>query len=106
MSPAGRPQPSPRFFGVIRSAPYTSGMGRMLTTLTVALVSLAASPGWAGPTDQLREYTSDLTRLILEEARAGRIRPHVGLTLPLERAAEAHAALEDRRVLGKVLLVP
>ncbi|MGW5878342.1 zinc-binding dehydrogenase [Nocardiopsis terrae] len=48
----------------------------------------------------------DLTRLILEEARAGRIRPHVGLTLPLERAAEAHGALEGRRVLGKALLVP
>ncbi|WP_431868982.1 zinc-binding dehydrogenase [Nocardiopsis eucommiae] len=49
---------------------------------------------------------SDLTRLALEEARAGHLRPHVGLTLPLERAAEAHAALEGRRVLGKVLLVP
>ncbi|GAA1078555.1 zinc-binding dehydrogenase [Nocardiopsis metallicus] len=48
----------------------------------------------------------DLVRLILEEARAGHVRPHVGLTLPLERAAEAHAALEGRRVLGKVLLVP
>ncbi|GAB3716030.1 zinc-binding dehydrogenase [Nocardiopsis nanhaiensis] len=48
----------------------------------------------------------DLARLVLEEARAGRLRPHVGLTLPLERAAEAHAALEERRVLGKVLLVP
>lgn len=49
---------------------------------------------------------SDLTRLALEEARAGHLRPHVGLILPLERAAEAHAALEGRRVLGKVLLVP
>ncbi|MFE9246770.1 zinc-binding dehydrogenase [Nocardiopsis sp. NPDC006938] len=49
---------------------------------------------------------SDLTRLALEEARAGHLRPHVGLTLPLERAAEAHAALEGRRVLGKVLLAP
>ncbi len=48
----------------------------------------------------------DLARLILEEARAGRVSPHVGLSLPLERAAEAHAALEERRVLGKVLLAP
>ncbi|WP_026119823.1 zinc-binding dehydrogenase [Nocardiopsis ganjiahuensis] len=48
----------------------------------------------------------DLARLAMEEGRAGRVRPHVGLTLPLERAAEAHAALEGRRVLGKVLLVP
>lgn len=48
----------------------------------------------------------DLAKLILEEARAGHVRPHVGLTLPLERAAEAHAALEERRVSGKVLLLP
>lgn len=49
---------------------------------------------------------NDLARLALEEAREGRIRPHVGLTLPLERAAEAHRALQERRVVGKVLLVP
>lgn len=49
---------------------------------------------------------NDLARLALEEAREGRIRPHVGMTLPLERAAEAHRALQERRVVGKVLLVP
>ena len=43
---------------------------------------------------------------ILEPARTGRVVPHVGLTVPLERAEEAHRALEERRVLGKVLLVP
>ncbi|PDP86365.1 NADPH:quinone reductase [Glycomyces fuscus] len=48
----------------------------------------------------------DSLRLVLEMARLGRIAPHVGLTLPLERAAEAHTALEERTVLGKVLLVP
>src|SRR4030095_10001728 len=48
------PRASPRFFGMIRSAPYTSGMGRLLTTLTAALVLFAASPAWAGPTDQRR----------------------------------------------------
>jgi NADPH2:quinone reductase len=46
----------------------------------------------------------DALRLVLEMARLGRITPHVGLTLPLERAAEAHAALEGRAVPGKVLL--
>ncbi|SIO86301.1 zinc-binding dehydrogenase [Nocardiopsis sp. JB363] len=49
---------------------------------------------------------ADLARLALEEAREGRLRPHVGMTLPLERAAEAHRALAERRVVGKVLLVP
>ncbi|MEU0493690.1 zinc-binding dehydrogenase [Nocardiopsis sp. NPDC006139] len=49
--------------------------------------------------------TDDLTRA-LELARAGELVPHIGLTLPLERADEAHRALEERRVLGKVLLTP
>lgn len=49
---------------------------------------------------------NDLARLILEEARVGHVRPHVGMTLPLERAAEAHTALAERRVAGKVLLIP
>ena len=34
----------------------------------------------------------------------GRIRPVVGATIPLERAAEAHALLEGGRVPGKVIL--
>lgn len=45
-------------------------------------------------------------RRILERVRMGRITPHVGLILPLERADEAHSALEGRAVPGKVLLVP
>ncbi|MGW9350240.1 zinc-binding dehydrogenase [Nocardiopsis flavescens] len=42
----------------------------------------------------------------LELARSGELVPHIGLTLPLERAAQAHRALEERRVAGKVLLTP
>ncbi|WP_306367593.1 zinc-binding dehydrogenase [Nocardiopsis sp. CC223A] len=49
--------------------------------------------------------TDGLTRA-LELARAGELAPHIGLTLPLEQADEAHRALEERRVLGKVLLTP
>lgn len=42
----------------------------------------------------------------LEEAAAGRLRPTIGQTFPLERAAEAHAAIEARATIGKTLLVP
>jgi NADPH:quinone reductase len=38
-------------------------------------------------------------------AAAGRIRPVIGQTFPLERAAEAHAAIEAREVIGKTLLL-
>ena len=40
----------------------------------------------------------------LAEAAAGRLRPVVGQTFPLERAADAHAAIESRRTVGKTLL--
>lgn len=59
--------------------------------------------------DRLAALAADageLTRAALEEARAGRLRPVIGQTFPLERAADAHAAIEARTVLGKTLLVP
>jgi NADPH2:quinone reductase len=37
---------------------------------------------------------------------AGKIAPHVSATYPLERAAEALNAMAERRVMGKVVLVP
>jgi NADPH:quinone reductase len=42
---------------------------------------------------------------VMSEAAAGRIRPIIGQTFPLERAAEAHAAIESRGALGKTLLL-
>jgi NADPH:quinone reductase len=48
---------------------------------------------------------ADLTRAALAEAVAGRLRPVIGQTFPLERAADAHAAIEARATLGKTLLV-
>jgi NADPH2:quinone reductase len=46
-----------------------------------------------------------LTERALSEAAAGRIRPLIGQTFSLERAAEAHAAIEARAVIGKSLLL-
>jgi NADPH2:quinone reductase len=42
----------------------------------------------------------------LQEAAAGRLVAVIGQTYPLERAAEAHAAIEARKSIGKVLLIP
>ncbi|MDT4933767.1 MAG: NADPH:quinone reductase [Pseudonocardiales bacterium] len=45
-----------------------------------------------------------LTRRALAEAAAGRLRAVIGQTYPLERAADAHAAIAARQTIGKTLL--
>jgi NADPH2:quinone reductase len=40
----------------------------------------------------------------LADVAAGRMRPVIGQSYPLERAAEAHAGLENRSAIGKTLL--
>lgn len=45
-----------------------------------------------------------LVRTALAEAAAGRVRPVIGQELELERAADAHAAIEARATTGKTLL--
>ncbi|MGW0710483.1 zinc-binding dehydrogenase [Streptomyces sp. NPDC002643] len=47
----------------------------------------------------------ELAVTALEEAVAGRLRPVIGQTFPLERAADAHAAMEARTTIGKTLLL-
>ncbi|MEV8094617.1 zinc-binding dehydrogenase [Kitasatospora sp. NPDC085879] len=49
----------------------------------------------------LREATGEA----LAAGAAGRLRPLIGQRFPLERAAQAHAAMESRAVTGKTLLV-
>ncbi len=43
---------------------------------------------------------------LIELAESGRLRPVVGGTYPLAEAASAHAAIEARTPVGKVVLVP
>lgn len=52
---------------------------------------------------------ADRRRLIaqaVDEAAAGRLRPVIGQTYPLAKATDAHAAIEQRTVFGKTLLIP
>ncbi|GII86637.1 NADPH:quinone reductase [Sphaerisporangium siamense] len=79
--------------------------GGTVTHATVAEVfarSLTLITGW-----QLFASPADITAMAaaaLDEAVAGRLRPVIGQTFPLEKAADAHAAIEARATLGKTLL--
>ncbi|WP_046724487.1 zinc-binding dehydrogenase [Streptomyces xiamenensis] len=50
-------------------------------------------------------HTGRWARRMMTRAAAGEIRPVIGQTFPLHRAAAAHAAMEDRTALGKTLLL-
>ncbi|MFI6475038.1 zinc-binding dehydrogenase [Streptomyces sp. NPDC050516] len=50
------------------------------------------------------ERRTALLDRVLEEAAAGRLRSVIGAVFPLERAADAHRAIEGRGLVGKVLL--
>jgi NADPH2:quinone reductase len=51
--------------------------------------------------EETRAFTEDA----LAEAAAGRLRPVIGQRFPLDRADDAHAAIESRATVGKTLLV-
>ena len=40
------------------------------------------------------------------EVQSGELKLHIGLTLPLSEAVEAHRQLEGRETVGKILLTP
>ncbi|MFD9563273.1 zinc-binding dehydrogenase [Streptomyces sp. NPDC059994] len=65
---------------------------RAITVLGIADVQLTPSRRVA------------LATRALEEAAAGRLRTVIGAVYPLERAGEAHAAIEGRGLVGKVVL--
>ncbi|MGG8945869.1 zinc-binding dehydrogenase [Streptomyces lividans] len=56
-----------------------------------------------GPPDQ--ETARELLGQALESAAEGRLRPAIGATYPLARAADAHRALAARTTVGKSLLL-
>ncbi len=55
-----------------------------------------------GEMDRVEGWMEDL----LELYRKGLIRPRVDTTFPFSKAAEAHHYIQDRKNIGKVLLVP
>jgi len=63
--------------------------------------------GFGGPRLLRRpEYARELEYEALREAATGRLTPIIGQRMPLERAADAHRAVEARATVGKTLLIP
>lgn len=85
---AGRTPPTPVEPGKL--------MGRSTAVIGFWLVHVAQRP------QMLAEAVSDLIGMIAD----GAIRPIIGETYPLEKAADAHRALLDRSSVGKLVLDP
>lgn len=71
-----------------------------LRTLYRKAISILTYSGTIEPVERVREATE----AALHELAAGRVRVPVEEVLPLERAAEAHRRIEERRVRGKLVL--
>lgn len=66
----------------------------------VRLYNITLSKGAKLP-DCRRDWST-----LIELQRAGKLEPAVGAVLPLEQARQAHEMLEQRAVMGKIVLVP
>ncbi len=51
-----------------------------------------------------RKQLAPLMEMLLSELRAGRLKPVVARTFPLDRAADAHRYIQSRQNIGKVVL--
>ncbi|SPL88532.1 putative oxidoreductase [[Actinomadura] parvosata subsp. kistnae] len=68
---------------------------------SVTMTGFSTGPIWSRPA-----YARHLVTEVLDLATAGRLTPVIGQRFPLERAADAHAAIEARATVGKTLLIP
>ncbi|NED96218.1 zinc-binding dehydrogenase [Phytoactinopolyspora alkaliphila] len=85
---------------------WASSFGQATQVTTEDLVERGLTATWAlGPAMLKRRSLRDLESQALAEAAAGRLVPSVQ-TFALKNAAEAHAALEGRGTVGKVVLEP
>ena len=80
----------------------SSGTFASVSELEAQERSVKLVRGVGASPEQLRA----LARAALAEAVAGHIKPTIGQIFALERAAEAHVAIEQRHTIGKTLLVP
>jgi len=92
-------------FALLREGGRYAGFG--LASGSPAEIPAGARPGIAriaiGPLTP--ERSGQLTGQALALAASGALRPVIGQRFPLDRARDAHAAIEERATIGKTLLV-
>jgi NADPH2:quinone reductase len=96
LSPFGRAVAFGASAGDLTSVPVTSLFG-LKTVAGFSLLAWRAADG-----DQARADIAELTGLL----QAGDLRGVTETTLPLSEVVQAHRLLEDRAVVGRLLLVP
>lgn len=95
----GLTRPGGRFFGYgAPSGDFTQITAAEADRRSARVVSLLEL-------EMAAEDQTRLPRLAFTETAAGRLRPIIGQTFPLEWAADAQAAIEGRAVIGKTLLL-
>ena len=92
-------------FALLRPSGRYAGFG--MASGSFATIPEAADPGIT----RLRfgavtpAQSAELTRRALDLAVSGAVHPVIGQRFPLDRAADAHAAIEARATIGKTLLI-
>ncbi|MCU1396164.1 MAG: alcohol dehydrogenase [Ilumatobacteraceae bacterium] len=95
-----------RLRGGSRYVPHGAASGRFggIDQATAVERGITVIPLWSlAPTP---EATFALVERALSLAADGELSPTIGQWFPLDRAADAHAAIEARRTIGKTLLIP
>jgi NADPH:quinone reductase-like Zn-dependent oxidoreductase len=93
--------------GTIVAAGFADGWWEPLDTPLMVGRNLTLQGFYLG---RLMKLRPDVVHAAIRELVAlwetGAVKPLVGATFPLERAGDAHSLIEDRKSVGKVVLVP
>jgi NADPH2:quinone reductase len=93
--------------GTIVAIGYADGWWDPLDTALMVGRNLSLNGFYLGRLMKLRPtVVQAATREVVALWESGAVKPVVGATFPLEQAAEAHRLIEERKSVGKVVLVP
>jgi NADPH2:quinone reductase len=96
-----------RPLGTLVAVGFAGGMWQDLNPALLVGRNVSVQGFYLG---RLMRHHPELVRTAAEEVlalwREGAVRPVVGATFPLEQAAEAHRLIDERRHVGKLVLVP